>query len=361
MVQDRGAGARGVGGTGAAQCRHTVVALFEDTIDAEHAIVALRKSEHPAEQVSLLVRDRNAEDGDGGNPTEVARALVATALDAVGSWLIGLAALIVPERGTFLAAGPLGAALAGSSAANERDAALAGATNTAGPTDIHTGALIHTLVDFGFSDDEATYLEHRLAAGSTLVAVTTEANGQLQTTRRAFADHDAVHIGMAETDHKIAAEAAALLAATPEVSSGGDVFVTDAVAPLHRLCGDEAAGASTAALRAFCGIHVVDSVGHDAGVVDDVLAEMRHDAVPTGSYEARYLVVRYGGVLGIGRRHVAVPFEDTRRESNAVHLAVDKDTLHRAPAFDPDAPFSRREEQAICAYFGREPYWDAET
>lgn len=359
MVRERTGGAGRVEEAGAAPCRHTVVALFEDTIDAEHAMVALRKSDHPAEQVSLLVRDRDAEDGNGGNPTEVARALVATALDAVGSWLLGLAALIVPERGTFLAAGPLGAALAGSSAAHERAVALAEATNAAEATDVHTGALIHTLVDFGFSDDEAAYLENRLAAGSTLVAVTTEEDGQLQTTRRVFAAHDAVHIGMAETDQKIAVEAAALLAATPEVSSDGDVFVTDAVAPLHRLCDDEGTGAHAAALRAFCGAEVVDSAGHEAGTVDDVLAEANHDPAATAVFAARYLIVRYGGVLGIGRRHVAVPFADARREGDTVHLAVDKETLHRAPSFDPDAPFSRREEQATSAYFGRAPYWDA--
>jgi hypothetical protein len=38
--------------------RNTVVGLFEDVIDAEHVLLALRRSDRPAEQVSVLVRDR---------------------------------------------------------------------------------------------------------------------------------------------------------------------------------------------------------------------------------------------------------------------------------------------------------------
>src|SRR5690606_20259207 len=88
--------------------RYTVLGLFEDMIDAEHALLALRRADRPAEQVSVLVRDRAADQGYGsGGHSEVARAVVASALDTVSGWLLGLAALIVPEQGPLLVAGPI--------------------------------------------------------------------------------------------------------------------------------------------------------------------------------------------------------------------------------------------------------------
>src|SRR5215211_7917213 len=82
--------------------RFTVLGLFDDTIDAEQTLVALRREERPAEQVSVLVRDRAADAGSGPERHgEVARAVVANALSTVSGWLLGLAALIVPESGTY--------------------------------------------------------------------------------------------------------------------------------------------------------------------------------------------------------------------------------------------------------------------
>ncbi len=100
-----------------AGARSTVVALFDDNIDAEHAMIALRKSERRPEQVSLIVRDRAGErEGEADRPGAITRALVDSALDGVGDWLQGLASLVVPEHGRFLVAGPMGAALASISA-----------------------------------------------------------------------------------------------------------------------------------------------------------------------------------------------------------------------------------------------------
>ena len=36
----------------------TIIALFDDTIDAEHALTALRKSDHPSEGISVILRER---------------------------------------------------------------------------------------------------------------------------------------------------------------------------------------------------------------------------------------------------------------------------------------------------------------
>ena len=349
--------ASGTTGPGPSMPRHTVVGLFEDTIDAEQALVALRKARHNADRVSLVVRDKAAEEGGPDRATAVARAVVATALDAVGGWLQGLASLIVPEHGTYLVAGPIGAALAGIGAADARTRAQVEGPSYVAATGLSADSLLRTLTEFGFNPDEATYLDHRLAAGATLVAVTTNDESGLQATRRLFADHDAVHIGMAQTDAGFFEEAEALLAARPEVSSGGDVVVADAVAPLRRMSQERGAPEH----EALCNRDVVDARGHEVGIVEEVLVEVVDPDGPVGPEPARlverYIVVGFGGVLGLGRRHVAVPAPLADLTADPISLQIDKEVLQRAPTYDEDAPFSRREEQAISGYFGVEPYW----
>jgi hypothetical protein len=337
--------------------RQTVVALFEDTIDAERALVALRKADHDAERVSLLVRDKNADEESGADRAgAVARAVVATALDAVGGWLQGLASLIVPERGTFLVAGPIGAALAGKRDGSSETVIAATAVATSA-SDLAGGGLLRTLGDFGFSAEEATYLEHRLAAGVALVAVTANDEAASQATRRLFADHDAVYIGTARTDSRLLAEAEALLGAPPEVAAGGDVVVTDAVARLRRV-GEQGGSARS---KALCERPVVDEAGEELGRIEEVLVESVDATGPTGPEPerevVRYVVVGFGGVLGLGRRHVAVPAPLLDLDAHPIRLRTDKKVLQRAPAYDEGAPFSRREERAVSAYFGTPPYW----
>ena len=341
---------------GALAVRFTAVGLFEDTIDAEHALIALRKADHAADRVSLLVRDKAAEAGDNAERTgAVGRAVMATALDAVGGWLHGLASLIVPERGTYLVAGPIGAALAGISAAAAGAAGTsAGGRSFAVAGDLSAGGLRRTLVEFGYTPDEATYLENRLAVGEALVAVTTNDQNALQATRRLFADHDAIYIGVAQTDAGFFREAEALLHAAPEASSGGDVVVTDAVAPLLKVSREDGPPEALA----LCGRAVVDAEGNDAGSVTSVLVEeVDHDGPAPAKPVVRYIVVGFGGLLGLGRHHVAVPAGMADLDAVPIRLEFAKTVLQQAPAYDDDAPFSRREEQTVCAYFGCSPYW----
>jgi len=173
--------------------------------------------------------------------------------------------------------------------------------------------------------------------------------------RRLFADHNAVHIGMTQTDARVIDEAHALLAAAPEASSGGDVVVTDAVAPHRKLC-DEGGPAWSAAL---CGRDVVDATGAEVGSIDELLAAL----VPGAAASAidrdalRYVIVAYGGVLGIGRHRVAVPIGQLDLDADPARLTITKDVLQSGPPYDANTPFSRHDEHAVCAYFGCDPYW----
>ena len=321
----------------------TVVGLFEDAIDARNTLAALRKAGCPADAVSLIVRDRKA---DQGGPAQrhgaVAKAVEEADLNGHSSWLQGLASLIVPERGTFLVAGMLGAALAGVTIEDDED----------GLPESALGAIFG---DFGFGDDEIAYLESRLLAGGMLVGLTADDSALISSARNVFSDNNAVHIGAARTSDDVAETATELLESPPEVYGTSDVVVTDAVAPLQMLIRGKQ-GASWA--RTLAGVRVIDRDGADCGRIENLIAETTGD--DDGEVDRdllRYVVVGFGGVLGIGRRFAAVPVEHLTLSDDPVLVTVTRDVLQQAPAFDPDAPFSRREEQVVCAYFGCAPYW----
>ncbi|MDQ3549702.1 MAG: PRC-barrel domain-containing protein [Chloroflexota bacterium] len=321
----------------------TLVGLFEDVIDARHALTALRKERCPAETVSLIFRDRKA---DEGGPAQrhgaIAKAVEDADLNGLSSWLQGLASLIVPERGTYLVAGLLGAALAGVTLDDD----------DAGLPDTALGTI---LSDFGFGDDECDYLESRLQAGAMLVGVTTADQQIVTEARKLLADDNAVHIGAARTSKDVAGAATELLESPPEVYGVGDVVVTDAVAPLQTLVNGKD-GIDWA--RSLKGTSVVDRDGDESGRIENLIAEPGvDDGEAIGHEHVRYVVVSFGGVLGIGRRFAAVPIEHVTLDGDPVQISIVRSVLQQAPAFDPDAPFSRREEQVVCAYFGCTPYW----
>jgi len=143
-----------------------------------------------------------------------------------------------------------------------------------------------------------------------------------------------------------------LLAAPPEEASSGDLVVADAVAPLRRLC---STASDDAPAHRACGARVVDSSSEEVGQLEDLFADGAH---PTAeSPTIRYAVVGFGGLLGLGRHRIAVPTDQIDLRSDPVRLGVSKEVLRRAPAYNSDIPFSRREEMAINAYFGTTPYW----
>jgi hypothetical protein len=323
----------------------TIVGLFEDNIDTRNALSSLRKNDVPGEAVSIVVRDRKA---DESSPAErhgaVARAVHANDLDQHAGWLEKLASLIVPERGTYLVAGPIGAALAGMHVE-------ANGPSTAAST------IVEILTLLGFAPEEAGYIDSRLLSGALLVGVMTADTEAQDRTRQVFAAESAVHIGRAFTAPAIAIAAGDLLAAPPEASSDGDVVVMDAVARYFRLC---EAGRADDPRSALCGQPVLDPDGSDAGTISDYIAETLRDADGHERDEVRYVVLAFGGVLGIGKRYTVLPLDQIDLETSPLRIKVTRDVLHRAPLYDQVAPFSRREEHAVCAYFGTTPFWSAE-
>jgi hypothetical protein len=321
----------------------TLVGLIEDVIDARSAFSALRKAGCAPDSVSFIVRDRKADEGGpAARHGAVARAIDEADLNGHSDWLLGLASLIVPERGTFLVAGLLGAALASVTLDDDR-------------TELPASALAMILADFGFGEDEVTYLESRILAEAMLIALTTSDQSQLESARNLLSENNAVHLGAARTNDDVVASARELLESPPEVYGASDVVVTDAVAPLQTLIrGRNGAGWA----RSMKGRQVIDRDGADSGRIDNLIAEPGDDDVETAQDRIRYVVVTFGGVLGMGRRRAAIPIEQVTLSNDPIQISIVREVLRHAPPFDPGAPFSRREEQAIYAYFGCAPYWN---
>jgi len=131
---------------------NTIIGMFDDQITARRAMETLRDGPLPLEDISIIAQNA---DGtvDTGNSGDVSAGEGAT-VGAVWGGLVGLAALLIPGVGPFIAFGALGAALTG---------VVTGAV---------VGGISAALIDFsGIPADEAHGYEEQIRAGKTLVAV----------------------------------------------------------------------------------------------------------------------------------------------------------------------------------------------
>jgi uncharacterized membrane protein len=131
---------------------NTIIGMFDDPTTARRALDTLRNSSLPLEDISLIAQNTDgtlAADNSG----DVSAAQGAT-VGAVWGGLVGLAALLIPGIGPFIAFGALGAALTG---------VVTGAV---------VGGISAALIDFsGIPEDEAHGYEQQVRDGKTLLAV----------------------------------------------------------------------------------------------------------------------------------------------------------------------------------------------
>ncbi|MGY9057344.1 MAG: PRC-barrel domain-containing protein [Alphaproteobacteria bacterium] len=76
---------------------------------------------------------------------------------------------------------------------------------------------------------------------------------------------------------------------------------------------------------------VKNAQGEDLGKIEDMMVNME-------SGEIEYVVVSFGGFLGIGDKYFAVPFSQLNADfaDKCMVLNVDKERLKDAPGFDKD-------------------------
>jgi sporulation protein YlmC with PRC-barrel domain len=96
---------------------------------------------------------------------------------------------------------------------------------------------------------------------------------------------------------------------------------------------------------------------------EDHLGEIKEIMLDTADGAVAYAVLSYGGVLGMGDKLFAVPWNALKLDTvqKRFVLDVDKDRLKDAPGFDKNAWPSMADRQwgsAVHDYYGTRPYWD---
>lgn len=345
------------------QQAYTVMALFDDIIDAEHSLMTLSRSKQPAGEFSVILREQVL-DPESRTPYRAVLSDVVgrSALDVVANWLQGLASLVLPDRATYLAAGPIGVILA-----TIRDGHHHGGNSddeTIALRSVPTRQLTRTFEAFGFEHSEAAYVEQRVVAGSPLIAVTSQRVEALRLAHETFTQNAPVYIGFTRTESIIFAQAARLLMTGPRGT--GAVVIADAVSPLVRLSEEPSLNRSRRDLRQRA---VRSQYGEVIGRVDDLLFESEPDNPPqelkSGNLSddkllLRYVVVRFGGRLGLGRHRIAIPSERIAISADGINVAATHEELASAPRFDTTGHLSRQEEATIRRHFGEAFYWITE-
>jgi uncharacterized membrane protein len=166
---------------------NTILGIFDDPIAARRAVDTLRAGPLELDDVSIVARA--TESGAAINSADDVSAGQGAAVGAVWGGLVGLAALLIPGVGPFIAFGALGAALTG---------AVTGAV---------VGGISAALIDFGgISEEDARGYEQQVHAGKTLVAVKARDQDAIEV-RRILAGASADSIRDNQTDMTSSASA----------------------------------------------------------------------------------------------------------------------------------------------------------
>jgi sporulation protein YlmC with PRC-barrel domain len=103
------------------------------------------------------------------------------------------------------------------------------------------------------------------------------------------------------------------------------------------------------------GVDVQNTAKESLGKIEEVVLDKL-----TG--HARYVVLSFGGVFGLGDKLFALPWNalhyDTNEECFIVNISKDK--LKNAPGFDKDSwpnMADKTWEETIYNYYGTRPYW----
>jgi hypothetical protein len=96
---------------------------------------------------------------------------------------------------------------------------------------------------------------------------------------------------------------------------------------------------------------------------EEHLGEIKEIMLDTGSGAVAYAVLSFGGVLGMGDKLFAVPWNALSLDTKNKRFVLDvkKDSLQNAPGFDKDAWPSMSDRSwggSVHEYYGTRPYWE---
>lgn len=100
------------------------------------------------------------------------------------------------------------------------------------------------------------------------------------------------------------------------------------------------------------GMDIRNPAGESLGEIEDIILDNQQGRIA-------YAVVSHGGILGIGDKLIAVPWQAFMAEGDALTLDIDKERLKSAPSFDkgelPDQSDPAFHQQ-VHEFYGTEPY-----
>ena len=96
---------------------------------------------------------------------------------------------------------------------------------------------------------------------------------------------------------------------------------------------------------------------------EEHLGEIKEIMLDMASGNVAYAVLSYGGVMGVGDKLFAVPWNALKLDTanKRFLLEADKEHLKDAPGFDKDAwprMADRQWGSSVHDYYGTRPYWD---
>jgi sporulation protein YlmC with PRC-barrel domain len=101
------------------------------------------------------------------------------------------------------------------------------------------------------------------------------------------------------------------------------------------------------------GEKVVNRDNDTLGKIEDIMIDLQDGRIA-------YAVISHGGVIGIGSKHIPIPWQafSLRTRDRAFVVDIPKDVLDKAEGLDKDKwPVTREELSRTYSYYGYQPYW----
>lgn len=95
---------------------------------------------------------------------------------------------------------------------------------------------------------------------------------------------------------------------------------------------------------------VVDADGNELGTVTGLYVDLGERAV-------RFLMVRGGGILGIGDRELLIPADAIRSVHDVVRLGHSHLQVAQSPRYQPDLVDKRWYWEGMYGWYGYPPFW----